>query len=279
MQDGVIFIEKPKNWTSRDVVNQISKIFNTKKVGHTGTLDPIAKGVLIVCLGKYTKLVNLLTNTSKTYIATMKLGIETDTLDITGNIIKTEEFNISEEKIRMAFQNFPKKYNQEVPSFSAIKVKGKKLYEYARKNIKVELPKKEVEIFSLKILEIKKDTIIFEANVSKGTYIRSLIRDLAYQMKTVGTMTDLIRTKQGNVMLQDCIPLEKVTKNTSLKQLKDLFFFPSIEINEEEVKKVQNGNSIKLTTNEETIFLTKNKEPIAIYKKNENKYIMIFKAI
>ncbi len=279
MQDGVIFIEKPKNWTSRDVVNQISKIFNTKKVGHTGTLDPIAKGVLIVCLGKYTKLVNLLTNTSKTYIATMKLGIETDTLDITGNIIKTEEFNISEEKIRMAFQNFPKKYNQEVPSFSAIKVKGKKLYEYARKNIKVELPKKEVEIFSLKILEIKKDTIIFEANVSKGTYIRSLIRDLAYQMKTVGTMTDLIRTKQGNVMLQDCIPLEKVTKNTSLKQLKDLFSFPSIEINEEEVKKVQNGNSIKLTTNEETIFLTKNKEPIAIYKKNENKYIMIFKAI
>ncbi len=279
MKDGVLFVNKDEGKTSREVVNEISKIYKTKKVGHTGTLDPMATGVLIICLGKYTKLVNLLTSYEKEYVATMKLGIKTDTKDRTGNILKQEKVSVTKEQIENVFQNFPRKYLQEVPKYSAVKVKGKKLYEYARENKEVELPKRQVEIFSLKILDMQKDRITFQTKVSKGTYIRSLIEDIASRLSTVAVMESLQRISQGNVNIKDCLTLKEINQNTPLKQLDGLFSYPIYEITEFEKRKVENGNKLILNTQEETIFLSFQKQIIAIYQKKEDFYQMIFKVV
>ena len=142
--NGLIVVNKETGKTSRDVVNELNHIFNTKKIGHTGTLDPIASGVLVCVIGKYTKLVNLLTSDAKEYIAEIKLGIKTDTLDITGNVISTNTFNITKSDILKVFDTFPKTYLQTVPLYSSVHVNGKRLYEYARDNTKVTLPKRKV---------------------------------------------------------------------------------------------------------------------------------------
>ena len=151
--NGVLFVNKPEGLTSRDVVNQISRIYGTKKVGHTGTLDPMATGVLIVCLGSYTKLVNLLTSSYKEYIADMKFGVKTDTGDVIGNVLETKEVNVSYDELKCVIDTFPKEYIQTVPKYSAVKVNGKKLYEYAREGKEVELPKRQVFIEELELLE------------------------------------------------------------------------------------------------------------------------------
>ncbi len=279
MKDGVLFISKPKNVTSRDVVNQISKIYHTKKVGHTGTLDPMATGLLIVCLGHYTKLVDILTTTSKEYIATMKLGIKTNTGDITGNILQKEESHFSVEQIEKCFREFPKSYVQTVPIYSAVKVNGKKLYEYARTGESVELPKREVTIYDLEIIKIEEDTIKFKTKVSKGTYIRALIEDIAHSLGTIATMTELIRTKQGDYSLEESIKLESITEETPLKTLEDLFSYPKIEITEEQKGLVENGNILSFNTTEEKIFLTFQQKVIAIYERKDSQYKMVFKVI
>ena len=274
--NGILLVDKEKDMTSRDVVNEISKMFHTKKVGHTGTLDPLATGVLVVCLGSYTKLTSLLTSMEKEYIATMKLGILTDTLDITGKVLKEEKVKISSEEIRKVFANFPKKYLQEVPLYSAVKVNGKKLYEYARENIEVTLPKKEVLIKELEIINIQDDTITFKALVSKGTYIRSLINDLASKLNTVGVMTDLRRVKQGNFKIEDCRKLKDINEKM-LITVDKIFDYPVININEEQFKKVINGNMLKLNCQDEFVFVSFNKEKIAIYQKDKDLYKIIFK--
>lgn len=279
MKDGILFINKPQGLTSRDVVNQISKIYQTKKVGHTGTLDPLATGVLIICLGKYTKLVEELTSSEKEYIATMKLGIKTDTGDITGNILEKKEVTVSQNEIEKSFQAFPKEYIQTVPIYSAVKVNGKKLYEYAREKKSVELPKRKVWIKNLEILHIKKDKIIFKTIVSKGTYIRSLLEDLAKSFNELATMESLVRTKQGKVSLENCLELKDIHIETPLKKVADIFDYPQIEIDEETKRKVENGNKLFLTAKEPKVFITFQEEIIAIYEKQENWYKMIFKVI
>ena len=279
MKDGILFINKPQGLTSRDVVNQISKIKKKKKVGHTGTLDPLATGVLIICLGKYTKLVEELTSSEKEYIATMKLGIKTDTGDITGNILEKKEVTVSQNEIEKSFQAFPKEYIQTVPIYSAVKVNGKKLYEYAREKKSVELPKRKVWIKNLEILHIKKDKIIFKTIVSKGTYIRSLLEDLAKSFNELATMESLVRTKQGKVSLENCLELKDIHIETPLKKVADIFDYPQIEIDEETKRKVENGNKLFLTAKEPKVFITFQEEIIAIYEKQENCYKMIFKVI
>ena len=147
--NGLIIVNKDKNLTSRDVVNKICHIFNTKKVGHTGTLDPLATGVLVIAIGKALKIVDHITSLDKEYIAKVKLGIKTDTLDITGNVLDTKEVNITNEDIDKVLSSFPHDYDMEVPLYSAVKVNGKKLYEYARNNISVDLPHHRVTVYSL----------------------------------------------------------------------------------------------------------------------------------
>ena len=268
--NGLIVVNKEAGKTSRDIVNVLNHIFNTKKIGHTGTLDPLATGVLVCVIGKYTKLVNLLSSETKEYIAEIKLGIKTDTQDITGNVISTNTFNITKSDILKVFDNFPKEYIQTVPLYSSVHVNGKRLYEYARNNTKVTLPKRKVTIYNLELISFNKDIITFKTKVSKGTYIRSLIEDICSNLNTYGTMNNLIRTKQGNFSITDSYTLEDIKNgNYKLLNIKEFLDYPVIELPDTLINKVLNGNSITNSFNitNKVIFTYKNKD-IAIYEVN-----------
>ena len=272
--DGILLINKPKGITSRDVVNIASKKLNIKKIGHTGTLDPIATGVMVLCIGSATKLTELLTSSFKEYIATVKLGILTDTLDNTGNILKKEKVSFNEEKIKEVLSSFIGFYDQEVPIYSAVKVNGKKLYEYARENKEVSLPSRKVEIKEINLISPVENndgftTFKFKCLVSKGTYIRSLIRDIATRLNTVGIMTDLIRTKQGSFKIEDCISVDSISL-TNLIKIEDALSIPKIELDSTIEKKVLNGAKINNIYNKDMILFTRNGESIAIYKKDND---------
>ena len=273
--NGIIVVNKDKGMTSRDVINVLNKIFQTKKIGHTGTLDPIASGVLVVCLGKYTKLVDLITAYDKEYIAQFSFGYETDTLDSTGNITKQDNKVIAYDELVKTLNNFIGDYEQTVPIYSAVKIKGKKLYQYARKNIEVELPKRTVTINNIELLAFKNNQAKIKVSVSKGTYIRSLIRDIAHELNTYATMTSLIRTKQGNFSLEDSYTLEDIkNKRYQILKVTDIFDYPVIELDDELYFKVKNGQKVKLDCTQEKVILTFKKHVIAIYELNDNIYQM-----
>ena len=265
----VILVNKEKGYTSRDVVNELNKIFKTKKIGHTGTLDPLATGVLVVCINEATKLRELLTSQTKEYIAQIKLGIKTDTLDITGNVLEKQDIpSLKEEKIKEVLNSFIGKSIQEVPLYSAVKVNGKKLYEYARNNIEVTLPKKEIEIFKIELLNYERDLITFKVLVSKGTYIRSLINDICLKLNTIGTMNNLIRTEQGKFKIEDSYTLAEIKNQKyhalSLKEV--LNDYKQIELDEKQYLKIKNGTLIDNLDNEKyTVYLYQGKI-VAIYQ-------------
>lgn len=230
-------------------------------------------------MGSYTKLVSKITSYEKEYVATMKLGILTDTGDITGEIIKKSNKEISEEKIRESFEKFPKEYLQTVPKYSAVKVNGKKMYEYARENIEISLPKRQVQIKELEILNISKDEITFRVLVSKGTYIRSLIEDLARKMGTVATMTFLKRTKQGDISLEECVNVNDLNKTCPLKTIENLFNYPKVELDEINFERVKNGNKLSLEAKDDVVFVSYQEQVVGIYEKDEDIYRFVFKTI
>ena len=263
----ILVINKEKDLTSRDVVNKLCKLLHTKKIGHTGTLDPMATGVLVCLTDKHTKLVDILTSTYKEYIAEIKLGIKTDTLDITGTVTyKNEDYNINLNKINKVFSMFKGKYMQEVPMYSAVRVNGKRLYEYARKDMEIyDLPKREVEIKELELLDYHDDIIKFRCVVSKGTYIRSLIRDICGKLNVYGTMNSLIRTKQGKFKIEDSYTLEDIENNNYQSlSLKDVLDLKEIELDNNLYKKVINGNILELKY-EGYILFQKDKQDVALY--------------
>lgn len=267
--NGVIILNKPANITSRDVINQLTKILNTKKIGHTGTLDPIATGVLVICIGKYTKLCEVLTSTYKEYIATIKLGLKTDTLDITGNILNKEEIpNLSEIQIINVLESFLGKSIQTTPIYSAVKINGKKLYEYAREGKEIELPKREIDIQKIELLSYKNNEITFKTTVSKGTYIRALIDDICTKLNVIGTMSSLIRTKQGNFSLENAYTIEEIAKkNYHLLTLEEVLNnYEKINIDDNLFEKVKNGAIITRTFKEEKACLVYKNKIIAIYQ-------------
>ncbi len=275
--NGIIPINKPKGITSRDVVNEVQKLLNTK-AGHTGTLDPMAEGVLIICLGKATKLVEILTSTEKEYIAEVTLGLETDTLDTEGTILKTENINITKQEIENTLKKFITTYHQEVPKYSAVKVKGKKLYEYARNNEEVTLPKKEVTIYDLKLLDYKQENnkTIFQiyTKVSKGTYIRSLIRDIAHSLNTIGIMSKLTRTTQGKFKLEDTYTLKDLEENNyKIINIKDALDINIVKVDDKLKQKIINGQKLK-PDYDKVLFLDKENNELAIYKKENNELKM-----
>ena len=278
MKNGILIVNKPQGVTSRDVVNKICQIFKTKKVGHTGTLDPLATGVLVICLGSYTKLVSLLTSEEKEYEAVMSLGYLTDTLDATGQILKKKKVQVSQEEILKAFQNFPSSYVQQVPKYSAVKVNGKKLYEYARENKEVSLPTREVYLKNLKVLHIEDNYVTFRVTVSKGTYIRSLIEDIASSFGEYATMESLKRLRQGSFLIEEALDLENITIDTSLKTVEDIFDYPKVVIDEETYRKVLNGNKIKLNSVSNRVFVVYLENVIAIYEKVDQEYKILFKV-
>lgn len=211
--DGVIIINKPKGYTSHDVVNVVRKKLNTKKIGHTGTLDPNATGVLPILIGNATKVSKYLVEHDKEYIATLKLGIKTDTLDSEGKVIQ-EDNNIkiySEEEIKQILRNFLGKQKQIPPMYSSIKVNGKKLYEYAREGKKIEVKPRQIEIYNISLISYnKKDEISFKVSCSKGTYIRTLCEDIAKKLEAIGYMKELERISVDNFKIEDSISLEEI---------------------------------------------------------------------
>lgn len=265
MKDGIIVVNKDKYMTSRDVVNKLTHLFGIKKIGHTGTLDPIATGVLVVCIGKYTKLVNLITSEYKEYVAGIKLGIATDTLDITGNIIKEEEPTILDtSNIVDTLNSFLGKSIQKVPIFSAVHVNGKRLYEYARNNIEVTIPTREINIKEIELLSYNDNEIKFRCLVSKGTYIRSLINDICNKLEVNGTMNSLVRTKQGPFNIEDSYTLEDITNgNYNLLSIEDILDLEIISCNLELLKKVKNGVILE-EYNKYRLFMYNN-EKISLY--------------
>ena len=220
--DGIILINKEKGCTSHDVVDKLKHIFN-EKVGHTGTLDPNATGLLPILIGKGTKLSYYLINHDKEYEVTLKLGIKTDTADSEGNVLEKQNVDntiMQQRKIVNVLSSFVGRQEQVPPIYSAIKVNGKKLYEYARKNIKVETKPREIEIYSIKLINIYKNEklINFTVQCSKGTYIRSLCEDIAKRLGTIGYMKELNRTKVGIFDIKDSIKIGELENNKNNKK-------------------------------------------------------------
>ena len=258
--DGFIIINKKENMTSRDVVNIVCKKLHTKKVGHTGTLDPMAKGVLVIAVNKALKLVDDITSLNKEYIAEVTLGIKTDTLDITGNVLEKEDVkSINKKSIEEVLNSFVGEYNMEVPIYSAVKVNGKKLYEYAREGKSVELPIKKVVINNIELLSVDQNKFTFKCNVSKGTYIRSLINDICKKLGVIGCMSDLIRTKQGKFYIENALDLDDINENTKLINMVDVIDFPILEVNEYLYNRIKNGSKLENRYNYEKLAFTYNK--------------------
>ena len=268
--NGFILVNKKKDMTSRDVVNILTKILNTKKIGHTGTLDPFAEGILLVAVNKGLKVVKLLNYKDKEYIAKVKLGIKTDTLDITGNILEEKKEELNKEELASVLKSFIGDYSYEVPIYSAIKVNGKKLYEYARNDQKVELPIKDSYIYDIKLIDFKDNSFTFSVKVSNGTYIRALVRDISKKLNKLMTLEELTRTKVDNLLIENSYILEDI-KNNNFKLLKinDLLNYKEVELSRDVEDKVLNGNKIKLKEKEDNILFIKETEEIAVYTREE----------
>ncbi|MBQ8298735.1 MAG: tRNA pseudouridine(55) synthase TruB [Clostridia bacterium] len=249
MQSGILIIDKPEGMTSHDVVAKVRKALHTKKVGHTGTLDPLATGVLVVCVEKATKLVQYLTCENKTYDVEMKLGLKTDTGDITGSVVETDSNienilnEISDEKIHDVLESFIGAQKQVPPMYSAIKVNGKKLYELAREGIEIEREARDIEIHEINNVFFENDILKFTVSCSKGTYVRSLCEDIASKLGTCGTMTNLRRIVTGEFDLKDSIKIEEISEEKIIPMEK--LFDKKIDV-KDVLKKLINGEEIKV---------------------------------
>lgn len=275
--DGIVLINKPRGITSYDVVRQAKKIFKTTKIGHTGTLDPFAEGLLILCVGKATKLSNMFLDANKGYSGTIIFNNHYDTYDITGNIVASDDKVITYNEVSNAANNMLGKYLQMPPIYSAIKVDGKKLYEYARKNEEVKIDKRPVEIFEYNIHDLGlNNEFAFDTFVSKGTYIRSLTVDLATNLKTYATLKTLVRTKIGNISLEDAVNLEKLTDG-DITGFEEIFKdSPKVVLSDYIIKLVKNGvylDERQIKTDETFLVYDEANNLVAIYEVlEENKY-------
>lgn len=261
--DGILLIHKEAGMTSHDVVMKIRKILQTKKVGHCGTLDPDATGVLVICVNKATKAIQFLTADSKEYIATLSLGKSTDTYDASGKIIEEKDFT-GIDNVKEVLASFVGRQSQIPPIYSAIKVNGKKLYEYARGNKEVEITPRDIEIKEIELLDIQENEIVFRVLCSKGTYIRSLCVDIASKLGYPGHMKSLIRSRSGNFDLENCYYLEDVENgNYKLISMEEAFSsFDRIEVDE---KIVIHGKKIKSDIDHEVAVYGYDGKLLAIY--------------
>ena len=253
MINGVLNIYKEQDFTSFDVVAKLRGILHQKKIGHTGTLDPLAEGVLVVCLGNATKLCEMLTSDTKEYEAVLKLGECSDTDDIAGEIISNEGYIVpDEDTIRDAVMSFVGKSMQIPPKYAAIKVDGKKLYEYAREGKEVPRFERPVEIFNIDIHEIDFPFVRFTVKCSKGTYIRSLCRDIGDKLGTGGLMFSLLRRQTGRFLLENSLKLHEVeelmnegTIEKAVLPMDSLLLdYPSANIKDDFMKYLLNGNKL-----------------------------------
>lgn len=243
--NGIIVINKEKGYTSHDVVAKLRKILNTRKIGHTGTLDPEATGVLPICIGKATKVSDMILNSGKEYTAKIKFGVTTDTQDIFGNVISQKEVNLSHEEIVSAIKSFEGDITQIPPMYSAIKIDGKKLYEYARKGIEVERKTRQVTINKIEISDVSSDSATIKVDCSKGTYIRTLCEDIGKKLGCGGCMESLARTRSSIFNIEKSVKIDDVTYENHQNYLiaTDEVFseYPKIIVNNEIKSRLING--------------------------------------
>ncbi|HIY03173.1 MAG TPA: tRNA pseudouridine(55) synthase TruB [Candidatus Blautia faecipullorum] len=250
--DGVLIVRKEKGFTSHDVVAKLRGILRMKKIGHTGTLDPEAEGVLPVVLGKATKLVELLTEKEKTYEVVMRLGLETDTQDMTGTVLQTFPVSVTEEQVIKAAESFLGERQQIPPMYSAIKVNGKKLYELAREGKAVERKARNVHFYEIKVLETALPEIRMTVTCSKGTYIRTLCYDIGRKLGCGACMKELLRTRSGQFTLEDSLTLEEIQTCMDQGKLQEhirdiqeiLGEYPLLRCTEEADRLLLNGNAL-----------------------------------
>jgi len=269
--DTILYINKPSGYTSFDVCNKLRRTLNTKKIGHTGTLDPNATGVLIVLVGKYAKLNQFLTTSDKIYTAQVKLGFLTDTKDIWGNVIaKKEIINFDYDKINNVLKSFIGKQKQIPPMTSAIKINGKKLMQYQKEGIEVEIPAREIEVFSLDLvnLNLNENTFTVKCHVSKGTYIRSLVEDICLKLNNYGSMSNLVREECNGVKLTECQSLDdiingKINFHDPLKMLEKYYYIHQTT----DPDHIKQGKRIRVNSNDEIIIVKDGIKVLAAYEK------------
>jgi tRNA pseudouridine55 synthase len=252
MTDGIINVYKEKGYTSHDVVARMRGILKMKKIGHTGTLDPEAEGVLPVCLGKGTKLCDLFTDKDKTYEAVLLLGYSTDTQDMTGKILSRQEVDIQEEQLQEVIRSFAGEYMQIPPMYSALKVNGKKLYELARQGREVERQPRPVHIYEIEVLKMDLPRVHMRISCSKGTYIRTLCHDIGSALGCGGCMESLLRTRVGRFRLEESLKLDEIeelvrsgTFENAVTTVDAVFAeYPKITADISQDRLLHNGNAV-----------------------------------
>lgn len=272
--DGILLINKPAGYTSHDIVGIVRKKLHTKKVGHCGTLDPDATGVLVVCVNKATKAIQFLMSDIKVYRATLSLGKSTDTYDASGKILEEKEVGqISKAQVIDVLNSFLGKSKQKPPIYSAIKVNGKKLYEYARNGEEVEIKERDIEIMMIELIDFSNNEIVFDVKCSKGTYIRSLCVDIAKKLGYPGHMSHLERRQAGRFLITDCITLEQLENDDySLYSIDDaLCGFPQLKL--DDPTPVYHGKQIKSDLTGQVAIYDNQNRLLAIYESTGQGYL------
>ena len=254
MYHGIINIYKEKGYTSHDVVAKLRGILQMKKIGHTGTLDPDAQGVLPVCLGKATRLCEMLTEKEKVYEAVLLLGVETDTQDTSGTVLAKYPVTVSEEQVKNVIEQFQGEYQQIPPMYSALKVNGKKLYELAREGKVIERKARTVEIYEIVVLNIKLPRVKIQVRCSKGTYIRTLCYDIGEKLGCKGCMEELVRTRVSGFRIEEAVSLKKVEEFVASGKVEAYILavdqilkeYPAIIVQKESSRLLYNGNPLLL---------------------------------
>jgi tRNA pseudouridine55 synthase len=274
-------LDKPKTWTSQDLCTKLKKNFNYNKVGHSGTLDPNADGLMLLATDSYTKLFDYIENTDKTYKATAILGYSSPTLDVDSDLIFHENINAVTltKDIENFLGNLVGESFQTPPIYSAIKVKGKRLYKYARQNQEVDIPVRKIIVDNTELLSVESNKVTFQITVSKGTYIRSIVEELGKSLNTVAIVEKLTRTSIGNLdinhsKLNKNIEIIDYKSNLQSLDWKEVINLPILEINQELLKSVQHGQLIlsSMFSNQEKYILSINNDVVAIYKPFNEKY-------
>lgn len=272
--DGILLINKPAGYTSHDIVGIVRKKLHTKKVGHCGTLDPDAMGVLVVCVNKATKAIQFLMSDTKVYRATLSLGKSTDTYDASGKILEEKEVGqISKAQVIDVLNSFLGKSKQKPPIYSAIKVNGKKLYEYARNGEEVEIKERDIEIMMIELIDFSNNEIVFDVKCSKGTYIRSLCVDIAKKLGYPGHMSHLERRQAGRFLITDCITLEQLENDDySLHSIDDaLCGFSQLKL--DDPTPVYHGKQIKSDLTGQVAIYDNQNHLLAIYESTGQGYL------
>ena len=255
--NGIVIVDKPTDWTSQDVTARLRRVFNTRRIGHGGTLDPMATGVLPVFVGRATRGVEFFEHAEKTYEATIRLGLTTDTEDIWGNPLEEKEVHISETEFSAILQRFRGKIKQIPPMYSALKVNGQKLCDLARKGKEVERQPREIEVFELTCLEFADDTAKLRVRCSKGTYIRTLCKDIGETLGCGGCMAALRRVTAGEYTIAEAVPLQELLDTQEpekyLRGVDTMFRnYPAVTLTEKQETRCRNGNSFSVKLEEGT---------------------------